>query len=394
MNMKFCVLILSVILLQSTEASVFTSDGHQDGLHNPVLNHRRSYRDWQNELKSMTGTFPEPSRLLLALISGRVYVPVVRAMLSRYVSQHSDFENLLRPALQRREELVQSLLMFHEIAEMAGNAILGRLEEEADDRIYTFLQDASCNCIWYYIDEHDHEVKGFFKDLILAVCKEAGKKCVFQYAPYNMCVNIGPSSDFEAAGIGILSGDFDGCDVSKTSQIANAMLLSDTWMKHGGESRFFVPIGNPQNFNPNDINGKNIGFLKGWYSNQRCLIDSKVKGAESLKWNQVHFFDFARELPDRFLENKIDAAFLQLNLVKEDELDKAGMLGGTPPGLEPIGDVIRCTDGEKLAVRKDSRVLEWFNAALRRMKMSGKYAKLCREAQIEHGGKGWFECTP
>ncbi|XP_070543890.1 uncharacterized protein [Ptychodera flava] len=108
----------------------------------------------------------------------------------------------------------------------------------------------------------------------------------------------------------------------------------------------------------------------------------------------MHFIDFSSDIPLNFEENKFDAVFMQLELGTEGaDFENAGMYGGTPPGVEPIGDVIRCSDGVHLAVRKDSHVLNWFNAALRRMKESGKYAEVCRRSNIEHGAKGDIDCV-
>ncbi|XP_070539547.1 uncharacterized protein [Ptychodera flava] len=99
-------------------------------------------------------------------------------------------------------------------------------------------------------------------------------------------------------------------------------------------------------------------------------------------------FRFSEDLPHSFEINEIDAAFEMLWPGEEHDNEKAGTMTGTRSGLEMIGDVIRCADGIHLGVRKDSPVLEWFNSALRKLKKSGKYAEVCRKAQIEHGAWG------
>ncbi|XP_070539693.1 uncharacterized protein [Ptychodera flava] len=365
MNMKWY-FVLVIFFCLASKGFVFTDSLHFDLDHLPA-NHRPLDYELQDEIKAISGSHVRSSNFLLAMVSKRVPVTVGRAMLSRYASQ--------------------------QMAKTMGNTILDRLKEQADDRTYTFVDDADCNCSLFYVDEHEHETKGFFKDLVLEVCKEAGKKCIAQHMPYEMCLNSGTSTDFEAAGRGILSRHFDGCGVTKTSEIVHTMALSDTWMKYGGESRFFVPVGNPGNFNPNDIRGKTVGFINGWYSNRRCLVDNKVMGAATLPLHQIQMFDVPPDLSGGFENNEIDAAFALLWPSKEDGLEQAGMISGTPPGLEPIGDVMRCTDGVHLGVRKDSGVLEWFNAALRRLKATGKYAEICRKAQIEHGARGPVECV-
>ncbi|XP_070539770.1 lysine/arginine/ornithine-binding periplasmic protein-like [Ptychodera flava] len=256
-----------------------------------------------------------------------------------------------------------------------------------DDRTYSFLVDVVCNCSFYYQDEHDHKVKGFFVDLLDEVCREAGKKCVVQQQPYRQCYVSGTDEGVQPVGVGILSRQFDGCVVSKTSGIANSMSFTDKFQDIKGQSRFFVPVGNPWNFNPDDISGKTIGFINGWYSDPRCLLENKLKGTETLKREQMRFFDHG-QLWSNLQNNVIDAAFVLL--MPENGVDDkdAGMLGGTETGLEPIGDVINCLDGLQVGARKDSDMVDWFNGALRKLKQSGKFAKLCRKAQIDHGARG------
>ncbi|XP_070539685.1 uncharacterized protein [Ptychodera flava] len=393
-KMKLCLAFAIFFTCQVIEGFGF-NNGVGYGLDHLSSSHRFYDAVLQDEFKlSIGSSFTSPG-ILLSAMSERVPVPVVRAMLSRYVSQHGYgfFLNPIIRGLHSRQDLTLSMLMFHQLGKAMENTILGRLDEKADYRTYTFLVDLICNCSFYYADEHDHQIKGFFVDILDEVCREAGKKCIVQHAPYKHCYVSGIHSDFKSAGVGILSRQFDGCVVTNNSEIMHAMALSDILMKYGGEARFFVPVGNPDNFIGNDIRGKTIGFLDGWYSNHRCLVENGIKGADTLSLNHMRSFGFPEDLPHGFEKNEIDAAFVSVWPGEERDYEIPGIMSGTPSELEMTDDVIRCADGIHLGVRKDSPVLEWFNSALRKMKKSGKYAEVCRQAQIEHGARGPVDCV-
>ncbi|XP_070573128.1 uncharacterized protein [Ptychodera flava] len=256
--MKLCLVFAIFFISQVIEG--FGVDYNFDHV---SASHRLFDDDLQDEFRLTFGNPLTSPSILPSVLSERLPLPVVRAMLSRYASRHGygSFLNPIIRGLHSRQDLTLSMLMFHQLGKAMGNTILSRLEEKADDRTYTFLVDLLCNCSFYYADEHDHKIKGFFVDILDEVCREAGKKCIVQHAPYYHCHVGGIQSDMESAGVGILSGQFDGCAVTKNSEIIHSLALSDTWMNYGGESRFFVPVGNPDNFMANDIRGKKIGKL-------------------------------------------------------------------------------------------------------------------------------------
>ncbi|XP_070562970.1 L-arginine-binding protein-like [Ptychodera flava] len=177
-----------------------------------------------------------------------------------------------------------------------------------------------------------------------------------------------------------------------TGGITHSVAFTDKWLHYTGPARFFVPVGNPDNFDPNDITGKRIGFIKGWDSNLHCLKHNDVTGSKSFLPDQVVPITSPSDLPYSLERKEIDAAFVFLWTKHGVDDNQAEMIGGMPAGLEPIGEVLYCLDGLGLGTRKDSPVIGWFNAALRRLKTSGKYAALCRNAQKRHGPWGQIDC--
>ncbi|XP_070562974.1 uncharacterized protein [Ptychodera flava] len=334
----------------------------------------------------------ESAGLLRVLLSGRVPVSMSRAMMFRYFQKrglHTPVLPILR-GLHGQEDFAMTLVMFNQIQKGLEKALLDKRKAVQDDRVYLFQAEPLLNSSIYYLD--NTETKGFFPDLVEEVCKEAGKKCLLTYDTYDRCHTSDLQGyDYEGAGRGLLGKYYDGCLLSANSELANAVAFSDMLIGYSSPSRYFVPTGNPGNFNPNDISGRNIGFIIGWESNFRCLRENNVVGSR-LKGPHQIFVQDTQKLIKSFRNQKIDAAFVALNPEYGTEEEDLSMFGGTPVGLEPVGDVWHCGDGMALATRKDSQVLKWFNATLRKMKKSGKYAEVCRKARIEHGHMGETEC--
>ncbi|XP_070562973.1 uncharacterized protein [Ptychodera flava] len=334
----------------------------------------------------------ESAGLLRVLMSGRVPVSMSRVMFLRYFDKHG-FHTPALPILRGlhgREDLAMTLIMFNQIKNGLENALRDKMKTVRDDKVYLFQAEPLLNISLYYLE--NTKTKGFFPDLVKEVCKEANKKCEIVYDTYNRCHMSDDRYDYEGAGQGLLAKHFDGCLVSANSELANAVALSDRITGYRAPSLFFVPTGNPGNFNPNNIAGRKIGFIHGWESNFRCLKENKVVGARLLGPHQI-FSQDTNKLVNNVKNQQIDAAFLALNPEYGVDDEDLGVFGGTPVGLEPVGDVLYCGDGGALATRKDSRVIKWFNASLRRLKKSGKYAEVCRTARIEHGHLGETECV-
>ncbi|XP_070539688.1 uncharacterized protein [Ptychodera flava] len=360
--MKWYLAITVLLFIVSAEGSLFNYVGYHDDPFHFGTDYRPKYHDLQNNLKTIIGISPESPRFLLAMISGRISVPVARAMLSRYVSQHGFDGNLLSAirGLRNREDLILNLLMLHQTTSTLESTIMDGLKKEQDDRIYTFMVDSLCNCSLYYADERDGTMKGLWPDMINA---------------------------------GLLSRQFEGCPVGNTSGIARAFALGERVLDYNGPARFFVRTGNPGNFNPNALEGKRIGVIKGWYSNRQCLIESGKEGTEILASEQIRVFENREGFLASIKKNQIDAAFILVWPIQGVDDEDAEMLGGTPAWLEPIGDIFSCSDGVFMGARKDSTMLKWFDATLRKMKENGKFAKVCMDAQIKHGDKGRIDCV-
>ncbi|XP_070562255.1 lysine/arginine/ornithine-binding periplasmic protein-like isoform X2 [Ptychodera flava] len=313
-------------------------------------------------------------------------------MLLRHFDKNG-FDRTLLPifrGLRTREDLATMLLAFHHWRREMGKTIRDGLEGEKDDKIYTFQVQEELNLTVYHT--HNHKTRGFFIDLLNEVCKEAGKKCTTVHDTFDKCHDVSIGENPDAAGVGLLARHFDGCPMAVSSGITQAVAFTDLWLDFRGPARFFVPVGNPDNFDPNDITGKRIGLVRGWDSNILCLKRNNIKGVQSYLPNKWFIIDVPSETSDRLKNEEIDAAFLLLWSEYGVDDDQAGVIGGTPAGLEPIGDVLYCLDGLGVGARKDSPIIEWFNAALSKLKKNGKFAELCRNAKLKYGAWGRTDC--
>ncbi|XP_070534049.1 uncharacterized protein [Ptychodera flava] len=362
----------------------------------PPIERVRCYLDKFN-VNNELGERKDQSRplpLLRALKSPNVQVSTVRSMMTNYLVDHN-LENQLPLAManirtmdRRREYLADTLLFLSTLEDEMTKAV-SELQKEREDRVYTFQIQPGCNCSLYYMDD-DGIMKGFFIDFLEAVCREAGKLCKLQEHPFTGCID-GDGSGSLVGGKGLLGKQYDACFLVKSSEMNNIFSSTDIFLNYDGSSQFFVRKGNPRNFDPRNITGKKIVFLKGWQSNYRCLITNNVTGANTLHYEPI-IVEFT-ELHSYVQKHEVDAIFSLEKAVGEGSDRHLEMFVGTPEGFEPIGDIMKCVDGFCVMSRKDSPVIGWFNETFLKMKKNGKYAKLCRDGQIKHGKKGRLDCV-
>ncbi|XP_070553013.1 uncharacterized protein [Ptychodera flava] len=106
--------------------------------------------------------------------------------------------------------------------------------------------------------DEDGIYRGFHADLITAVCREAGKKCVNQVVPKSACLTH-RSGEIPHAGPALLGKQIDIClGWSKTSARTLSVDYTEPFVRFDSEVLFVVKSGNPNNFDPNDIRGKTI----------------------------------------------------------------------------------------------------------------------------------------
>ncbi|XP_070553012.1 arginine-binding periplasmic protein-like [Ptychodera flava] len=266
-----------------------------------------------------------------------------------------------------------------------GEQIVSEIEKKKEEnQVYTLALWLSCDCAFEYIDESGRH-RGFFLDLAKAVCREAGRKCVYQVVTQSECITH-QSGDFPHAGKALLGKQVDMClGWLKTSARKLSLGFTEPLARFQGKVLFVVKAGNPHNFDPNDITGKTIGFENGVFTDKTCLLHAKdrIVGVNSMHPHQEVYKENLDILLDDLRHDRIDS-FLTLDIRVVSHLRDE---------FEFIGDDIGCIldDAVYSIKRKDSQ-LTWFDETLRAMRKSGKYHALCHQARQEHDHKGTIVC--
>ena len=233
--------------------------------------------------------------------------------------------------------------------------------ETTNDETWVFSTDPQRRPI-FYPDEFGN-VAGFGADIVYAVCRQAEKKCRFQFNPFQECTTSEEDGSFRP-GDGLLEGKFDACPaVAISADRLQYTAFTDPFLT--APSYFMVKEGNPSDFDPENLQGKTITHILGGHSNEDCLRRLGMVGAKFLVSNNND------EAEDNVRTGKADAYFTPRRSRVE--------------GLELISGSYQCSDGAGVMVLPDSTLPEWWNPAFQEIKASGEYGQLCEQSESRHG---------
>ncbi|XP_072040996.1 uncharacterized protein [Amphiura filiformis] len=236
------------------------------------------------------------------------------------------------------------------------------------DRVWTIAIPFFVSSNLAYYDIATGKYGGYYVDVMDAVCKAAGKNCLFVASGGSTCWET--SEEYGArGGVGLYSQYYDACvGYSPTFTRALAFDFADSIVPQT-QAFFYVLPGNPNNFNWRDLRGKRIGFPTGWYTDPDCVARyaDKIQGAK-LDSSQIIYYSF-EDIYGALQRREIDAGFFTNEL--EDLANR----------LEVASDKITtCTTaGDALMIRKDNPISEWFNPALRTGLRSREYREICKD---------------
>jgi ABC-type amino acid transport substrate-binding protein len=233
-----------------------------------------------------------------------------------------------------------------------------------------------------YFDSKGY-VNGFSFDLIKAVCEAGGIDCRTVWMPYTDCFVSAPG-EHPYGGRGIHDSWVDGClgwlvtiDRIHIFDFSNSYLEPDT-------SYFYVKSGST--FDPNDLRNKKIGFVKGWYSSEKCLARHQSpsnSGYVMPKANVIHA-STPGELVNLLNSNQIDAIF-----AGPGEMERYLSQGIQRLQQNPMKCVIA---GSAMMSRKGSPFLAAWNDGFNKLRSNGGFTKLCQDAQATHQMYGSINC--
>ncbi|XP_072028154.1 uncharacterized protein [Amphiura filiformis] len=209
----------------------------------------------------------------------------------------------------------------------------------------------------------------------MTLCRIAGKKCKTVHDVTTNCVYSVAGED-PRGGMGMMAGWYEGCiGWRNTVERRRYFDYSDEYDKPIMQVFVTLP-GNTGNFDYRDLTEKKIGFGNGFSSSEQCVAANYadlIIGADIPSDNVVHCAGIDGCV--QALQNKeIDAWFISTSIA----------LGRTD--IEIVSEELApCTPGGcGLMARKDSRVLEWFQPALRKLMFSSEYEELCQNIADEH----------
>ncbi len=235
------------------------------------------------------------------------------------------------------------------------------LAQETEEKVWTFSTNANRRP-QYYLDESGN-VAGFGVDIVNAVCKNAGKKCQFQVDAFQQCVTNNEDGSFRP-GNGLVEGKFDACPGYVISA-DREKLCAFTAPFLATSAHFCVKEGNPANFDPTNLDGKKITHLEGAYTNEACLQQLGMNGAQFLIAKGID------EAVENVKTGKADAIFSPRTRI---------------PGLDAVPGSYNCGEGVAVMVMPDSTLPEWWNPAFQQLVDSGEYADICEQSVSRHGG--------
>ncbi|XP_072030379.1 uncharacterized protein [Amphiura filiformis] len=137
-------------------------------------------------------------------------------------------------------------------------------------------------------------------------------------------------------------------------------------------------LGNPSNFDPSDVTGSKIGFIRVWSSNVPCANKlTNIQGIP-LSDNQVEMYDTIDQLLEDLNNGELDAGF-----ISESIFDESRMLR--------VGDEASCTAGDVGIMASPTsaglELVEWWNAGINRLLHSREYGEICDRLETIHGHK-------
>ncbi|XP_014662490.1 PREDICTED: histidine-binding periplasmic protein-like [Priapulus caudatus] len=223
-----------------------------------------------------------------------------------------------------------------------------------------------------YVNEQGY-TDGFNKDLISAVCQQAGMQCSTVYLEYPQCWN-GIPGKHPVPGPALMDNWVDACTGWYVSQERlNSIAYSTAFMK-SIEANFLVKKSD-NSFNPNDLRGRTVGFLDGWVNDEKCLLRQNNIANNDLAVAQVKHYTHSGESYKALDNNEIAGLFHSLDATVD--LNKYKWVGARYSCM---------IKGLSMMTKKDSLLAQWWDPAFNMVKEKGIYNQICKEAPKKHAG--------
>lgn len=250
-----------------------------------------------------------------------------------------------------------------------------------DQRTYTIGYGNDWGA-YEYFDEKGY-IQGFSKELILAVCAAGNMDCYPIVVPYSQCWHSKPA-EHPYGGRGLMDGWFDAC--TGWIQTVERMHVFNFGMPYLTSLTSYLYKLKGTTFDVTDLSNHKIGFIAGWYSDEKCLArgESSTRRNYVLSKDQIIYKDSTEQMLPLVEDGTVDAVFADITALEKffDRFE------------EVKGSGIQCAiSGNTMMARKGTTFLDDWNRGFRKLRSSGGFQKLCDQANRDHKKHGQINCA-
>ncbi|XP_013381979.1 uncharacterized protein LOC106152795 [Lingula anatina] len=268
-------------------------------------------------------------------------------------------------------------------ADSSGRSSGSAVSSSSGGRIFTIAIGLDIGALEYR--DTSGYLAGFHLDLIDAVCTEAGMDCRTIWDKHTNCWDTTPGQPSHG-GQGLMGRWYDACTGwFRTLERIQVFSFSSSFFK-APISYLYMKTGNAASFPSKNLANKKIGFVDGWFSDEKCLSRwTDVTGQDNMTSDHVNNLE---NIVAKLKSDEIDVAFVPA-------VHMTGYTSRANPEIEqvPWGGFYCTLAGNGMMTRKDNDFNSYWNVGFNKLVSSGKFKKLCDAAVVKHGSRGPLDCV-
>ncbi|XP_071838674.1 uncharacterized protein [Apostichopus japonicus] len=247
----------------------------------------------------------------------------------------------------------------------------------SEDKIWVF-QIGHFGSNTQYLDEDSGTIRGYDVDVTNAVCQIANKNCRLVWDLYERCWDS-QVGQRPRGGMGLMGSSwYDACIGWYHTRDRARTFAFSTPIEKALQPVFYAKAGTSSPLNWPNFAGQTVGFLDGWWIDERCLSRYNPTGFDPLSNSQVIHYQTEEEAVAALNSGEIDVGFLPKVAFLDEHPDIE--LVFTPPSDQ-------CANGGPgLMTPKDQfELLTWWNAAFDNLISTSEYRSICDNIREDHG---------
>lgn len=268
-----------------------------------------------------------------------------------------------------------------------AQCITSNCGSQSSGRVYNVAHGHGSTSAYSFFDDQGY-MRGLIHQLIPEVCDAAGIQCNMVWVPWQWCWNSLPGLH-SFGGRALMDGWVDAC--TQWDKTTDRLHVFDFSMPYKQEALVGFAVKAGTTFDTTDLTGKKIGFVAGWYADEKCLARQQSPSRQNyiLSVDQIVYEADTPPLIAGILNDEIDAAFgaikWYINGIDDGSLEF--VQSNTP---------MKCTLwGSSMMTRKDNDFNDHWNRGFQKLVANGRFLQICQEATVtsELRGGGATDCT-